>query len=192
MHCLTISTSVHLLPLKLGVCAKAYVVSNAPAAQPIQPKYTSPYSFNASNCSQRYCRQELLDWPPPVSVRNASRWLARSQSPSAAKASELLVVQVVEVPLPSASKYACTSKIRLVVVPSRFVMLLRAAAEPSETKLVACVQSFPGRRIFWAVAPDLRIAVTASWTVAAQRVMSTSCWVGCQPWSTSRLERTLL
>jgi hypothetical protein len=52
------------------------------------------------------------------------------------------------------------SNTRLVVLPLRLVTFWRAAREPSDTKLEADVQSFPGRRIIWLVAPAWRIAVT--------------------------------
>ena len=69
------------------------------------------------------------------------------------KASALLVVQVVWVPLLSESRYLCTSKIRFVVLPSRLVTLIRAAPEPFEMKAPAEVKSVPGRKILLPVAP---------------------------------------
>lgn len=65
--------------------------------------------------------------PPPVSVSMAWRLLARSQVASGVKVSAtLLVVQVVEVPLLSLSRYLCTSKMMLSVVPSGLVTLSRS------------------------------------------------------------------
>jgi len=73
---------------------------------------------------------------------------------------------------------------RFVVVESGFVTVARAGPEPSVTKDKALVQSLPGRRMIWEVAPALRcvllddprrrrgrkrtIAVTAAWTVSRQ------------------------
>jgi hypothetical protein len=100
----------------------------------------------------------------------------RSQSPSDVKAAALLVVQVVCVPELSESRYLCTSKIRFVVLPSRLVTLIRAPPEPLEMKAPAEVKSVPGSRILLLVAPALRMAVTASWTVVAHVLMLRSCW----------------
>jgi hypothetical protein len=87
-----------------------------------------------------------------------------------------LVVHVVCVPELSESRYLCTSKIRFVVLPSRLVTLIRAPPEPLEMKAPAEVKSVPGSRILLPVAPALRMAVTASWTVVAQVLMLRSCW----------------
>ena len=75
------------------------------------------------------------------------------------------------VPEPSVSRYLCTSKMRFVLLPSRFVIAERAAREPEETKAPAPLQPLPGRRIICEVAPAVRIAFTQSWTVVAQVVM---------------------
>lgn len=48
---------------------------------------------------------------------------------------------------------------------------MRASALPSEIYVAADVQSFPGSKIIWVVAPASRMAVTAAWTVSAQRAM---------------------
>lgn len=91
------------------------------------------------------------------------------------KASMLLVVHVVCVPLLSSSRYLWMSSSRLSVVPSGFVMFISAAALPVETSVAALSKLVPGRRIIWLVAPALRMAVTTFWHVAAQRLMSRSC-----------------
>ena len=76
----------------------------------------------------------------------------------------------------SESRYLWTSKIKLVMLPSVFVTLPSAAAEPFETKVSADVQLFPGSRMSWVVAPAWRMAVTAAWTDCAQRLMSGMSW----------------
>lgn len=68
----------------------------------------------------------------------ACRPFVRSQVASGANAESILfVTQSVWVPELSESRYLCTSKIRFVVVPSRFLIMDRAAAEPSEMKTPA-------------------------------------------------------
>ena len=52
------------------------------------------------------------------------------------------------------------SKIRFVVEPSGLTTDLSAFSDPFGTKAPALVQSFPGRRIIWDVAPAPRMAVT--------------------------------
>lgn len=56
------------------------------------------------------------------------------------------------VPELSVSKYLWTSKINPVVVPSGFLTVLSAAADPLETKVSAEVQLLPGRRMSWVLA----------------------------------------
>ena len=73
-------------------------------------------------------------FPPPVSDKIACLPFARRYV--AKGANELLMLFVTHaewVPLLSESKYWCTSKIRLALVPSRFLIVMRAAAEPFET-----------------------------------------------------------
>jgi hypothetical protein len=72
----------------------------------------------------------------------------------------------------SESRYLWTSMIRLSVVPSGFVTAFNASAEPEETNVSALVYPWPGRRMRFLAAPAPRIAVTTSWTVAAQILMS--------------------
>ena len=59
-------------------------------------------------------------------------------------------------PLPSESRYLWISNTRFVVVESGFVTVASAGPEPSVTKVAALVQSLPGRRMIWEVAPALR------------------------------------
>lgn len=115
---------------------------------------------------------QLATLPPPVSVSIAWRPMARSDAASGAKvASMLLVTHSTCVPELSESRYLWMSKIRFVVLPSKFLTPLRASREPLETKVPAEVQLLPGRRIIWEVAPAERMAVTTAWAVAPQVVM---------------------
>ena len=75
-----------------------------------------------------------VTFPPPVSDKIAPLPFARRYVAKGANALLILFVTHAEwVPLLSESKYWCTSKIRFVVVPSRFLTAMRAAAEPFKT-----------------------------------------------------------
>jgi hypothetical protein len=86
--------------------------------------------------------------------------------------SMLFFTHSVWVPELSLSRYLCTSMMRLLVVPSGFLTLFRAAAEPDETNVSALVKPWPGIKIklFFAAVP--RMAVTTAWTVSAHLLMS--------------------
>jgi hypothetical protein len=95
--------------------------------------------FRYSNCSQS-SDSHAASFHPPVSVSNACRLFWRSQVARGANASAMLLVTQSPVPLFSASRYLCTSKMRLVVVPPGFVTPKSAGPLPSETNSEAAVQ----------------------------------------------------
>jgi hypothetical protein len=118
--------------------------------------------FKNCNSSHRYFWQ-LAVLPPPVSVSIAFLLFCLSHAARGLKAvSMLFFTHSVCVPELSLSRYLCTSMMRLLVVPSGFLTLFKAAAEPDETKVSALVNPWPGRRIRLFLAPAPRMAVTTA------------------------------
>ena len=148
----------------------------------------------ASNSAHKSVSHDRV-LPPPVSVKNLlSKRLAgvfislkrnwrsayaclpilRSDVAKLFKLSTPFVVHSACVPLPSESRYWWTSKTRPVLLPSGLVTVLRAAADPSETKAPREVYMVPGSKTVCLFAPAQRIAVTAAWTEVDHVVMSRS------------------
>jgi hypothetical protein len=95
--------------------------------------------FRNAICSHMYFAH-AVELIPPVSVKRACLPMEFSHVARGWKAfAMLLVTQSPPPPLLSLSKYLCTSKMRLVVVPSGFLTAASAAALPSEMNAPALV-----------------------------------------------------
>ena len=113
--------------------------------------------------------------PAPVSLTSPNLPFVLKKSATNAKASAILSVVHSELsPELSESRYLCKSKIKFVVLPSKFVIPIKATPEPLLTNCPAEAKFVPGRRIIWLVAPAVRIAVTAAWQLVAQVAISRS------------------
>ncbi|KAI9644059.1 hypothetical protein NHQ30_007411 [Ciborinia camelliae] len=81
---------------------------------------------------------QLAVFPPPVSLNIACLPFVRSQVAKGANTESILFVTHSALdPELSESRYLCTSKTKFVVVPSRLVIVDRAAALPLDMKVAA-------------------------------------------------------